>query len=94
MSSPLLAYTLMQAHLFLRQRKEMTPRTRERVLQFLNPTLEVVAVYYQQRFCLLSLAEFAVILLELDETARAKLLPKIKQIKRDVYQLLQNPRSP
>lgn len=90
----LLAYTLMQAHLFLRHRKEMNPRTRERVLQFLNPAMEVVAVYYQQRFCLLSLAEFAVILLELDETARAKLLPKIKQIKRDVYQLLQNPRSP
>ncbi len=90
----LLGYTLMQAHLFLRHRQEMNPRTRDRVLQFLNPTMEVVAVYYQQRFCLLSLAEFAVILLELDETARAKLLPKIKQIKRDVYQLLQNPRSP
>ena len=72
------AYTLMQAHLFLRHRQNMNPRTRQRVLQFLNPTLEVVAVYYQQRFCLLSLAEFAVILLELDETARAKLLPKIK----------------
>ena len=90
----LLAYTLMQAHLFLRHRQEMNPRTRERLLQFLNPTLEVVAVYYQQRFCLLSLAEFAVILLELDESARAKLLPKMKQIKRDVYQLLQNARPP
>ncbi len=90
----LLAYTLMQAHLFLRHRQEMNPRTRQRLLQFLNPTLEVVAVYYQQRFCLLSLAEFAVILLELDETSRAKLLPRIKQIKRDVYQLLQNARPP
>ena len=90
----LLAYTLMQAHLFLRHRQEMNSRTRERVMQFLNPTLEVVAVYYRQRFCLLSLAEFGVILLELDETARAKLPPKIKQIKRDVYRLPQNPRSP
>ena len=88
------AYTLMQAHLFLRHRQEMNSRTRERVMQFLNPTLEVVAVYYRQRFCLLSLAEFGVILLELDETARAKLPPKIKQIKRDVYRLRQNPRSP
>ena len=88
------AYTLMQAHLFLRHRQEMNSRTRERVMQFLNPTLEVVAVYYRQRFCLLSLAEFGVILLELDETARAKLPPKIKQIKRDVYRLPQNPRSP
>jgi len=90
----LLAYTLLQAHLFLRHRQELNPRTRQRLLQLLNPALEVVAVYYQQRFCLLSLVEFAVILLELDETSRAKLLPKMKQIKRDVYQLLRNARPP
>jgi hypothetical protein len=90
----LLAYTLLQGHLFLRQRQEMNPRTRRRLLQLLNPTLEVVAVYYQQRFCLLSLGEFATILLELEEEARAKLLPKMKQIRRDVYHLLQNARPP
>ncbi len=90
----LLAYTLLQGHLFLRQRQEMNPRTRGRLLQLLNPTLEVVAVYYQQRFCLLSLGEFATILLELEEEARAKLRPKMKQIKRDVYHLLQNARPP
>ena len=90
----LLAYTLLQAHLVLRHRQELNPRTRQRLLQLLNPALEVVAVYYQQRFCLLSLVEFAVILLELDETSRAKLLPKMKQIKRDVYQLLRNARPP
>src|SRR6266852_3807281 len=90
----LLAYTLLQGHLFLRQRQEMNPRTRGRLLQLLNPTLEVVAVYYQQRFCLLSLGEFATILLELEEAARAKLLPKMKQIQGDVYHLLQNARPP
>ena len=90
----LLAYTLLQAHLFLRQRQEMNPRTRGRLLQFLNPTLEVVAVYYQQRFCLLSIPEFAVILLELEEEARGKLRPKMQQIKRDVYRLLHNARPP
>ena len=90
----LLAYTLLQDHLFLRQRQEMNPRTRRRLLQLLNPTLEVVAVYYRQRFCLLSLGEFATILLELEEEARAKLLPKMKRIKRDVYHLLQNARPP
>lgn len=37
----LLAYTLLQAHLFLRQRQEMNPRTRGRLLQLLNPTLEL-----------------------------------------------------
>jgi hypothetical protein len=90
----LLAYTLLQGHLFLRQRREMNPRTRGRLLQMLNPTLEVVAVYYRQRFCLLSLGEFATILLELEEEARVKLLPKMKQIQRDVYHLLQNARPP
>jgi hypothetical protein len=35
-----------------------------------------------------------VILLELQETARAKLLPKMKQLQRDIYHLLQNARPP
>ena len=90
----LLAYTLLQGHLFLRHRQEMNPRTRGRLFQLLNPTLEVVAVYYQQRFCFLTLWEFGSILLELEEEARAKLLPKMKQFKRDVYHLLQNARPP
>ena len=90
----LLAYTLLQAHLFLRQRQEMNPRTRGRLLQLLNPSLQVVAVYYQQRFCLLTLGEFGTILLELDDEARGRLRPKMKQIQRDVYKLLQNARPP
>jgi hypothetical protein len=90
----LLGYTLLQAHLFLRQRQQMNPRTRGRTLQLLNPTLEVVAVYYQQKFCLLSLGEYGAILLDLDEEARARLRPKMKQIQRDVYHLLQNARPP
>ena len=90
----LLAYTLLQAHLFLRHRQQMNPRTRGRLLQLLNPTVELVAVYFQQRFCLLSLAEFAVLLLEMEETAQDKLLPKMKQLQRDIYHLLQNARPP
>jgi hypothetical protein len=90
----LLAYTLLQAHLFLRQRQEMNPRTRGRLLPWLNPTLQVVAVYYQQRFCWMSLGEFGTILLDLEEKARARLRPKMKQIQRDVYHLLQNARPP
>ena len=90
----LLSYTLLQAHLFLRHRQEMNARTRGRLLQMLNPALEVVAVYYRQRFCLLSLGEFGMILLDLEEEARAKLRPKMKQIQGDVYHLLQNARPP
>jgi hypothetical protein len=90
----LLAYTLMQAHLFLRQRQELNRRTRSPTLDMLGPTVEVVAVYYQQRFCLLLLPEFSAILLEVTEPARAKLLKRMQQLKRDLYHLLRNPRPP
>jgi hypothetical protein len=90
----LLAYTLLQGHLFLRHREEVNRRTRLRTLQLLGPTLEVIAAYYQQRFCLLSLPEFAEILLSLEEPARTKLRKKISVIKRDLYHLLGNARPP
>ena len=90
----LLAYTLLQAHLHLKRRDEMNRRTRNRLLQTLGPTVEVVALYYQQRFCLLLLPEFAEILLTIEGEAREKLLRKMRQIKRDVYNLLQNARPP
>lgn len=90
----LLAYTLLQAHLFLRRRQEMNRRTRPRILDMLGPTVKVVAVYYQQRFCLLLLPEFAEILLTLAEAARLKLLKKMRLLKRDLYQLLENARPP
>jgi hypothetical protein len=90
----LLAYTLLQGHLFLRHREEVNRRTRLRTLQLLGPTLEVIAAYYQQRFCLLSLPEFAEILLSLEEPARTKLRKRISVIKRDLYHLLGNARPP
>jgi hypothetical protein len=90
----LLAYTLFQGHLFLRHLQELNRRTRPRILERLGPTVEVVAVYYRQRFCLLLLPEFAEILLEVAEAARAKLLRKMRLLKRDVYDLLERARSP
>jgi hypothetical protein len=65
-----------------------------RTLQLLGPTLEVIAAYYQQRFCLLSSPEFAQILLTLEEPARTELRKRISVMKRDLYHLLLNPRPP
>ena len=90
----LLAYTLVQAHLVLRQRQALTHGVWERAWQLLSPTLEVVAVYYRQRFCLLTLAEFSRILLNIAEPARSKLREKLKRIEREQYSLLENARSP
>jgi len=90
----LLTYTLLQAHLLLRQRQRLNGLTRTSLLDRLAPTLEVVAVYFQQHFGLLSLSEFARILLTLEETARKNLLPKIRQIEKDRDGLLANARPP
>jgi hypothetical protein len=90
----LLAYTLVQAHLVLRQRQDLTHGVWERTRQLLSPTLEVVAVYYRQRFCLLTLAEFARILLEIAEPVRGKLQEKLRRIEREQFSLLETARSP
>jgi hypothetical protein len=90
----LLAYTLVQAHLVLRQRQALTGGVWQRTWQLLTPSLEVVAVYYRQRFCLLTLAEFSRILLDIAEPARSKLRDKLRRIEREQYSLLENARSP
>jgi hypothetical protein len=90
----LLAYTLVPVHLVLRQRQPLNRGVWERTWQLLSPTLEVVAVYYHQRFCLLTLAEFGKILLEIAEPARSKLREKLKGIEREQYSLLESARAP
>jgi Transposase DDE domain len=90
----LLAYTLVQAHLVLRQRRALTGGVWERAWQLLSPTLEVVAVYYRQRFCLLTLAEFGRILLDIAEPVRGKLREKLRRIEREQYSLLETARAP
>jgi hypothetical protein len=90
----LLAYTLVQVHLALRQRQELNRGLWEYTRQLLSPALEVVAVYYRQRFCLLTLAEFGRILLDISDPARAQLREKLKRIERQQYALLENARPP
>ena len=90
----LLAYTLVQAHLVLRQRQALTHTVWDRTRQLLSPTLEVVAVYYRQRFCLLTLAEFGRILLDIEQPVRGKLREKLRRIEREQYSLLETVRAP
>jgi hypothetical protein len=90
----LLAYTLLQAHLVLRRRQELNSSVWKNAWALLSPTLEVVAVYYRQRFCLLTLAEYGRILLDVAEPVRAKLRDRLRQIEREQYCLLENARPP
>jgi len=90
----LLAYTLVQAHLVLRRRQELNRGVWERTWELLSPTLEVVAVYYRQRFCLLTLAEYGRLLLDVAEPFRGQLRDRLRQIEREQYSLLESARPP
>lgn len=90
----LIAYTLLQAHLVLRRRQELNRNVWQRTWELLSPTLEVVAVYYRQRFCLLTLAEYGRILLDVAEPVRGKLRDRLRQIEREQYCLLETARPP
>jgi hypothetical protein len=90
----LLAYTLVQAHLVLRQRRELTRGVWPGAWQLLSPSLEIVAVYYRQRFCLLTLAELGRILLDITDPARGKWREKLRRIEREQYSPLETARSP
>jgi hypothetical protein len=85
---------LLQAHRLLRKRQELNRCTRQRIFQLLSPTLQVVAVYYRQPCCLLTLPEFAGILRALCDPARSKLREKIRRIEKNLYSILENARPP
>ncbi len=90
----LLACTLIPAHLMLRRRQKLNRNVWGCAGELLSPTLEVVAVYYRQRFCLLTLAEYGRILPELAEPVRGKLRDRLRHIEREQYCLLENARPP
>jgi hypothetical protein len=58
--------------------------------------MDILAIWvnYRQRFCLLTLAEYGRILLEVAEPVRGKLRDKLRRIEREQYSLLENTRPP
>jgi len=89
-----LTYTLLQVHLYLRQRAELNRVTRPRLLQMLTPTVSVIIVYYQRRFARLTIEEYSEIMLTVEGEAKQKLLAKIRRLKNRIEPNLLNPRPP
>jgi len=89
-----LTYTLLQVHLYLRQRAELNRVTRPRLLQMLTPTVAVIIVYYQRRFARLTIGEYSQILLSAEGVAKQKLSARIKRLNEGLPPDLLNPRPP
>ena len=77
-----------------RRRQDLNRGVWERTWELLSPTLEVGAVYYRQRFCLLTLAEYGRLLLDVAEPERGTLRDRLRQIEREQCSLLESARPP
>jgi hypothetical protein len=66
----------------------------ESAWELLSPTLEVVAVYYRQRFCLLRWPNTAASRWRLPSRFAANLRDRLRQIERAQYSLMEDARPP
>jgi len=83
----LLTYTLLQWHLWRRERASLNRQTQPRVRETLLPAAEQVVIYHQHYFAFLDVYEYQELLLRLSETARVKILAKTEQLRAAMYQV-------
>jgi hypothetical protein len=83
----LLTYTLLQWHLWRRERKQLNRKTQPRVRETLLPAAEQIVIYYGGYFAFLDVYEYQELLLRLSETARHKILAKTEQLRAAMYQV-------
>jgi hypothetical protein len=76
----LLAYSLLQVFLLKSERGELAKATRRRLLAQLLPDGEKVAVYWENHVGYFSVREYSMILLNLAEGPRRRLLGKMRRL--------------
>lgn len=90
----LLTYTLTQWFLLRIRRKDLTPRTRKRVQQLLQPRRTVIVLYWRNYVGYFDPLAYQELVLTLPEKARKKVLTKTRRLRRSIAEGLKNPRPP
>ena len=72
----LLTYSLLQWYLLRRDRKELNPKTRSRILELLRPVFSVIVIYYQNYVAFLNPLEYQEMVLTLPNRPARKSSPK------------------
>ncbi len=83
----LLTYTLLQWHLWRRERQSLNRKTQPRVRETILPAAEQVVIYHENYFAFLDVYEYQELLLKLSEPARVKILAKTEQLRAEMYRL-------
>ena len=90
----MLAYNLLQLHLFRQKRKELNQKTLPHIRQQLLPSDNHTIVYYQNYYALFRPFELVQFVVELTEEPRKKIAQKCRRIGRELNTLMNNPRPP
>ena len=90
----MLAYNLLQLHLFRQKRRELNSKTPPHIRQQLLPSDNHIIVYYQNYYALFTPLEFAEIIATLGEHARKRVAEKCRRLRRELNGVMRNPRPP
>jgi hypothetical protein len=90
----MLAYNLLQLHLFRQKRKELNQKTLPHIRQQLLPSDNHIIVYYQNHYAMFRPFELIQFVVELAEEPRKKIAQKCRRIGRELSGLMNNPRPP
>jgi hypothetical protein len=90
----MLAYNLLQLYLLDQGRKELNKKTLPRIRQQLLPSDQQIIVYWQNYYCCFRPFELVEFVVTLGEKAREKIAQKCRRIRRELNELMRNPRPP
>jgi hypothetical protein len=90
----MLAYNLIQLHLFRQKRKELNQKTMPYIRQQLLPSDNHIIVYHQNYYGMFRPFELVQFVVELAEEPRKKIAQKCRRIGRELNNFMNNPRPP
>jgi len=90
----MLAYNLLQLHLFRQKRRDLNQKTLPHIRQQLLPSDNHVIVYYQNYYALFRPFELVQFVVELPEEPRKKIAQTCRRLGRELNTLMNNPRPP
>ena len=92
--STILTYSLFQIRNFYTFKGNLNPITLPQLKMELKSKADRVVIYYKQYFAFQLFHEYSEMLLTLEETAKGKVLKKMRKIKNDMFDFDYSPRPP
>jgi hypothetical protein len=90
----MLAYNLLQLYLLRQERRDLTKKTPPLIRQQLLPSANHIIVFWQNYYGLFSPFEFTEFIVTLGEQARKKIADKCRHLRRELTEVMRNPRPP